>query len=120
MNPKREKLPVLRDGKPSIDSFSSVPEQSHESLENASRNLSRGQHRRPRARTQISTVLKLLESRPGGWVGLDQLMRQARCAAVHSVISTLRQDYGFKIENRMNRGDMGVMLSEYQLLESAS
>lgn len=72
----------------------------------------------PRAETQLAIVLDLLRSRPDQWVGVNELMRHAHCAAAHSVISTLRQNYGFSIENRRSRSQGGTMHSDYRLKES--
>jgi hypothetical protein len=77
------------------------------------------QQSEPREGTQLATVLELLRSRPGQFVGVNEIMRVAHCAATHSTVSTLRQRYSFNIENRMERAPGGVMLSEYRLKEEA-
>ncbi len=77
----------------------------------------KNQQKEPRAGTQLRTILELLKSRQGAWVGVNEIMRAAHCAAAHSAISTLRQRYGLPIENRMQRGVGAIMHSEYRLKE---
>ena len=99
--------------------FASTPEQSHQAPPNASQKTSEDRKKEPKAGTQRAIVLALLRSRPGQFVGVAELMREARCAATHTVVSVLRHKYGFRIENRLRRSAGGVMLSEYQLEEEA-
>jgi hypothetical protein len=68
-------------------------------------------------RTQIAIVQEFLRSRAGGFVGMNEIMRESRCAAADSTISTLLQKYGFTIRNRISRSQGGIVLSEYQLEE---
>lgn len=96
-------------------SCAATSEQSHDEHPNASEKSSQGQRKQPRPGTQIAIVAELLRSRPGQFVGVDEIMRHARCAASHSVISTLRKKYAFRIRNRLRRSKGGVMLSEYSL-----
>ena len=71
--------------------------------------------KRPRAGTQLATVLELLEESAGQWVGVGVLIREARCAATHSAIATLRTKYGFQIDNRQERVEGGIVHSFYRL-----
>ena len=54
----------------------------------------------PRKGTQKRIILEALLESVGDWVELNFLMRIARSAAVHSVVSDLRS-YGWIIENKM-------------------
>lgn len=101
----------------SQSSFAATKGESTAQPPKASEKAAQAQKREPRSGTQIATVLELLRSRAGGFVGVNEIMREARCAAAHSTISTLRQKYGFTIRNRMSRSQGGIVLSEYQLEE---
>lgn len=101
-------------------SCSAISEQFHPSSPKASEKPAQGQQKEPRAGTQLATVLEPLRCRSGQFVGVDEIMRHARCAATHSAISTLRRRYGFQIENRMRRSKEGVLLSDYKLEEEES
>ncbi|MCH7228277.1 hypothetical protein [Haloferula sp. A504] len=72
--------------------------------------------RRPKPGTQCAIILDILERTAPGFAGLDILMHQARCGAVHSVIAKLRTTYGFNIENRQRTGKDGRRLSSYRLI----
>lgn len=102
----------------SQSSFAATSGESTTQPPKASEKAAQAQKREPRAGTQIATVLELLRSRAGGYVGVNEIMRQAHCAAAHSTVSTLRKKYGFTIRNRMSRSEGGVMLSEYKLEEN--
>ena len=98
-------------------SLTATPGQSHTGPTKTSENAAQAQKRKPRAGTQLAVVLDLLRSRPGEWVGVNEIMREAHCAAAHSTVSTLRQRYGYRIKNRMGRSEAGICLSEYKLEE---
>ena len=115
MSPKEN---PAEDGEEFLEScLRATPEQSNDEHPNASEKSSQGQQKQPRRGTQIAIVADLLHSRAGQFVGVDEIMRHARCAASHSVISTLRKKYGFRIRNRMRRSEGGVTHSEYLLEE---
>lgn len=118
MNPKENPDPRAEDF--SQSSFRATPEKSHTTTAQSSRKTTPAEKpREPKPGTQRGISLNLLRSRPGGWVAVSEMMREARCAAVHTVISELRQRYGFKITNRQRRAKDGRRLSEYQLEEEA-
>ncbi|MBK1835379.1 hypothetical protein [Roseibacillus ishigakijimensis] len=72
--------------------------------------------RRPKAGSQLETVLSILERAQGQEVTLRQFMIEANAGAAHSVIATLRTKYGFDIRNRMERQKSGVVHSFYRLI----
>ncbi|MDA7498128.1 hypothetical protein N8490_01500 [bacterium] len=98
-------------------SFTSTKGQSTSQPPKASEKAAQAQKREPRGGTQIATVQELLRSRAGGFVGMNEIMREGRCAAAHSTISTLQHKYGFTIRDRMSRPQGDIVLSEYQLEE---
>jgi hypothetical protein len=102
MKPKEN--PAFGKGEGTSESSLTVtPERSYSEPTNASQKPSRATQLEPRAGTQLATVLELLRSRSSQWIGLDEIMRRARCGATHSAILTLRQRYGFRIRNRLKR-----------------
>lgn len=109
--------PDWQAGGSSESRFASTPGESHIIPTKTSEIVAQARQKEPREGTQLAVVLETLRSRPDQWVGVNEIMRNAHCAAAHSAISTLRQRYGFRIENRMSRSEGGIVLSEYKLEE---
>lgn len=57
----------------------------------------------PKEGTQKRIILDCLIEANGQFIGVNILMRRANSAAVHSAISELRRNYGWHIENRVER-----------------
>ena len=118
MSPKKE-IAALGQGDEFHICSSATPGSSHPETPKSRKKAPPVTQKEPRPETQGAIALELLRRRPGGWVGVHEILRQARCAAPHSVISDLRRRYGFRIRNRMGKSKAGVALSEYQLEEEA-
>jgi len=82
----------------------------------SSLNGSQAHYREPREGTQRRIILDLLRREPGHPVGVNDMMREAHCAAAHSVISELRHKYGFEIVNRVEHLPNGKQHSSYTLI----
>ncbi len=71
--------------------------------------------RYPKEGSQRRIILDRLIAATGSPVGVDEFMRIARCAAVHSQVDALRK-MGWNIQNRMRRvsaNGQSIIHSEY-------
>lgn len=116
---KIEENPASKGEGFSESSVPATPEESQTTPARSSGKLNRQKRREPRPGTKAAVVLELLRFRPGQFVGLHELMREARSGSVHSVVSTLRIKYHFRIENRQLQSKDGERLSEYRLEDEA-
>ena len=73
----------------------------------------------PKEGTQGRIILEALISAPGQPVGVNILMRIAKCAAVHSSVATLRSKRGWDIRNQLiwetNESGQRIRHSEYHI-----